>query len=62
MSLVNLFHWLLIGPLFIYIGIMKENTPSSIYTLLFTMGAITIIYHFYRWFNSINRKPLIKSL
>ncbi len=62
MSFINLLHWLLVAPLFIYLGIMKEKTPSAVFTLLFTMGVITFIYHFYRWYISINKTPKIKTI
>ena len=50
MSYIYLFHWLLVGPLFIYLGLAKQNTPNAIFNLMFTMGVITIIYHFYLWY------------
>ena len=62
MSYINLLHWLLIAPLFIYVGLMKDKTSPAIFTLLFTMGVITFIYHFYQWIISIRKKQIIKTI
>ena len=48
MKIVNLIHVFLIAPLFIYIGIKKQNTPNSIFKTLFYLGIIVAIYHLYR--------------
>ena len=59
---IFLFYWLFIGPLFLYISIKKQETPNAIYTLLFTLGVMFIIYYFYKWFTLLNKKPLIKTI
>ena len=45
---VHLFHILIIGGLFLYIGIRKTNIPSFMYPILVGLGIILIIYHGYK--------------
>lgn len=62
---VHLFHILLVGSLFLYIGIQKTNIPNWFYPFLFGLGFFLIIYHSYKayhyllkdinpWFNMIH--------
>ena len=46
--LVHLFHILIIGGLFLYVGIMKTKMPSFMYNLLIFVGIFLILYHSYK--------------
>ncbi len=47
---IYLFHWLIVAPLFVYIGLMKEKTPANLFNLLLAMGVVVFVYHFQRWY------------
>ena len=55
-----LFHTLIIGPLFIYIGINKEKINLKIYDILYYISIPLILYHIYKinqhisWVNYIH--------
>lgn len=50
---VHLFHILIIGTLFLYLGIEKTNIPSFIYPILIVLGIVVILYHSYKAYNRI---------
>ena len=45
--LVHLFHIIIVGGLFLYVGINRENIPKSLFTGLFWLGIFIILYHIY---------------
>ena len=47
-SFVHLFHLLFVGSLFLYVGITRKNTPEWLYSLLYYLGFIIILYHLYK--------------
>jgi Na+-transporting methylmalonyl-CoA/oxaloacetate decarboxylase beta subunit len=47
-ALVHLFHILIIGSLFLYVGIQKTNIPTLLFPLLTGLGMTIIIYHAYK--------------
>lgn len=49
---INLFHVLVVGPLLIYIGYMREFTPSFLFTSLVVLGLLVIGFHLYRIFST----------
>jgi hypothetical protein len=51
--IVHLFHLLIVGSLFLYVGIVQTKIPGFFYPLLFYLGIIIIIYHGYKAFNKI---------
>jgi hypothetical protein len=62
---VHLFHILIVGSLFVYIGIQKTSIDKWIYPILFVLGIVLIFYHTYKaykyysrginpWFNIIH--------
>ena len=62
---VHLFHILLVGSLFLYIGIQKTKIPEWFYPFLLILGLFLIPYHIYKayhyllkninpWFNIIH--------
>ena len=47
-SLVHLFHILIVGSLFLYVGIERTNIPSFMFPLLLGLGVIVILYHIFK--------------
>ena len=47
-SLVHLFHILIVGSLFLYVGIERTNIPSFMFPLLLGLGVIVILYHMFK--------------
>jgi hypothetical protein len=45
---VHLFHMLIVGSLFIYVGIIREKMPSILFPILLGLGIVIIIYHIYK--------------
>ena len=50
-SLVHLFHILIVGSLFLYVGIKKTNIPKNMYPILLGLGIIIIFYHIYKTYH-----------
>ena len=50
---VYLFHIIIVGSLFIYVGINKDKIPPLMYPILFYLGIFIIIYHIYKVYNYI---------
>ena len=47
-SLVHLFHILIVGSLFLYVGIQRTNIPTFMFPLLLGLGVIVILYHIFK--------------
>ena len=47
-SIVHLFHILIIGSLFLYVGIQRTNIPTFMFPLLLGLGVIVILYHIFK--------------
>ena len=47
-SLVHLFHILIVGSLFLYVGIERTNIPTFMFPLLLGLGVIIILYHIFK--------------
>jgi hypothetical protein len=45
----------LIGPLLIFLGYYRGEVHPAWFTLLFTIGTLVTLYHFYRWYYNPNR-------
>jgi hypothetical protein len=54
-SWVHLFHILIVGSLFLYVGINNINIPKIMYPILLYLGIIIIIYHIYKTYNYIKQ-------
>jgi len=46
--LVHLFHIIIVGSIFLYIGINKTNIPTYAYPFLIFLGIVIILYHSYK--------------
>lgn len=42
---IHLFHILIVGGLFLYVGITKSSIPNFMYLVLLILGIIIILYH-----------------
>ena len=51
---VHLFHILIVGSLFLYVGITRNKIPSLMYPILLGLGLIIIFYHCFKVYNYIN--------
>jgi Na+-transporting methylmalonyl-CoA/oxaloacetate decarboxylase beta subunit len=45
---VHLFHLIIIGSLFLYVGIVRTNIPTFMFPLLLTLGFVVIGYHMWK--------------
>jgi hypothetical protein len=54
-SLVHLFHILIIGSLFLYVGIYKTTIPKIMFPTLLGLGIIIILYHMYKAYLNMKR-------
>lgn len=52
-QLVHLFHIIIVGGLFIYVGINREKISNIIFTILFWLGLVIVVYHIYKVYNYI---------
>jgi hypothetical protein len=52
-SYVHLFHILIVGSLFLYVGTYKSLIPTQMYPILLCLGLIIIFYHIYKAYNYI---------
>jgi hypothetical protein len=50
---VHLFHIIIVGGLFLYVGINRDKTISILYPILLGLGIIIILYHIYKTYNYI---------
>jgi len=50
---VHLFHILIVGSLFLYVGITRNKIPSLMYPILLGLGVIIIFYHCFKVYNYI---------
>ena len=47
-KLVHLFHIIIVGGLFLYVGINREKISSVLFNILFYLGIFIILYHLYK--------------
>jgi hypothetical protein len=43
--LVHLFHIIIVGSLFLYVGINREKISKPLFSLMLGLGIIIILYH-----------------
>jgi Na+-transporting methylmalonyl-CoA/oxaloacetate decarboxylase beta subunit len=58
---VHLFHILIVGTLFLYVGIKSTNTPVFMYPFLLGLGIFIILYHIYKTYIKLkaNKNPWV---
>ena len=47
-KLVHLFHIIIVGGLFLYVGINREKISSGLFNVLFYLGIFIVLYHLYK--------------
>jgi len=47
-ALVHLFHVLIVGSLFLYVGIQRTSIPTILFPILFWLGIVIILYHIFK--------------
>ena len=47
-KLIHLFHIIIVGGLFLYVGINREKISSVLFNVLFYLGIFIILYHLYK--------------
>ena len=50
---VHLFHILIVGSLFLYVGINRTSIPKLMYPILLYLGIIIVLYHMYKVYSYI---------
>ena len=50
---VYLFHIIIVGTLFIYVGINRDKIPHIMYPILLYLGIFIIFYHMYKVYSYI---------
>jgi len=58
-TIVHLIHIIIVGGLFLYVGVTREKISSILYPILLTLGAVIILYHLYKAYNHIKAKESI---
>jgi len=53
LTIIHLLHLLIIGSLFLYVGIKRDKIPSFMYPTLLSLGSFIIMYHIYKVYNYI---------
>ena len=46
--LIHLFHIIIVGGLFLYVGINREKISAWLFNILFYLGLFIIVYHAYK--------------
>ena len=54
-SYVHLFHILIVGSLFMYVGIYRTEIPTTMYPILLGLGLIIVFYHSFKVYNYIKQ-------
>jgi uncharacterized protein YhhL (DUF1145 family) len=52
-TFVHLFHILIVGGLFLYVGIVKTDIPKPMYIFLLVLGIIIILYHGFKVYKKL---------
>ena len=58
-SLVHLFHILIVGGLFLYVGTQRTDIPSALFPVLFWLGIIIIFYHIFKVYKKNNTRKRV---
>lgn len=53
-TLVHLFHIFIVGGLFLYVGINRENIYGGLFPVLFYLGLVIVLYHVYKIYGYLN--------
>jgi hypothetical protein len=53
-TIIHLFHILIVGPLFLYVGIKGTSIPPAMFPFLLGLGGFIIAYHSYLAYKKYN--------
>jgi hypothetical protein len=53
-AFVHLFHVLIVGTLFVYVGINREKIYKPLFNILLFLGFVIIFYHLYKIYGYLN--------
>lgn len=53
-TFVRLFHIVIVGGLFLYVGINREKIAKPIFTILLFLGFLIVFYHLYKIYGYLN--------
>jgi hypothetical protein len=53
-ALVHLFHILIVGSLFLYVGINREKIYKPLFNILLFLGLVIVFYHLYKIYGYLN--------
>ena len=53
-TFVHLFHILIVGGLFLYVGINREKIYGWLFPVIFYLGLVIILYHLYKIYGYLN--------
>ncbi len=58
---VHLFHIILVGGLFLYVGIKRNVTSNFIFKLLIILGVVILLYHGFKAYSKVkqNKNPWV---
>lgn len=51
--LVHLFHIIIVGGLFLYVGINREKSPNVLFSILLVLGVLIVFHHLYKGYNHL---------
>ena len=54
-ALVHLFHIIIVGGLFLYVGIYRTSIPRIMNKILLGLGIVIILYHLFKLYNYIKQ-------
>jgi Na+-transporting methylmalonyl-CoA/oxaloacetate decarboxylase beta subunit len=52
-TFVHLFHLIVVGSLFLYVGIKRNQIPQWIFPVLFGLGVIIWVYHSFKTYKRV---------
>ena len=52
-AFVHWFHVLIIGSLFLYVGINRTSIPKLMFPILLGLGVVVILYHLYKVYDKM---------
>ena len=61
-DLIYVLHFLIIGPLLIYVGYYKEKVDRKIMDAVMWLGIIVTIYHLYKFVSIMVMKSKYKTI
>lgn len=53
---VRVFHILIVGGLFLYVGTQRDDIPEQLFAGLIGLGIFIVLYHLYKAFDKIQHK------